>query len=487
MLFTTIEFIALFLPLTMAGFFLLGRINRLYAAAWLALASLVFYGWWNPAFVALLFCSITFNFLLGARLSKTQKDAKGKALLTFAVGSNLAVLALFKYANFFLGTASDLIGVDVAMADIVLPLGISFFTFTQIAFLVDARRGIAKEYNFIHYSLFVTYFPHLIAGPVLHHKQMMPQFGLPETYAPRIDNLSIGLVIFSVGLAKKVLLADSFAPYASPVFDAAHAGHMPTAEEAWVGALAYTFQIYFDFSGYSDMAIGLSRLFGVQLPFNFDSPYRAPNIIEFWRRWHMTLSQFLRDYLYVPLGGNRHGLFNRYRNLMITMLLGGLWHGANWTFVAWGGLHGAYLIVNHGWQMLRSRIGLDGLRVPGARFAGTLLTFLVVVVAWVYFRAESFAAANRILEAMFIPGTLGDATLHELYYLHYFQERFVALLVVGGAIVALPNNSNRLNDTLAHLPTNRLLLMAGLAFSVVAMLITINAARGTSEFIYFNF
>ncbi len=398
MLFNSYAFIFGYLPVTLTGFFLLARNSHRLAALWLVAASLFFYGWWNPIFVVLVLVSITVNYAFGYAIGHARQSSapKAKHVLTVAVIANLGMLAYFKYANFFIATASQLTGVESATLDIVLPLGISFFTFTQIAFLVDVYRGIAREYNFIHYVLFVTYFPHLIAGPVLHHKQMMPQFGHTETYRINLENINIGLTIFIIGLTKKVLLADQFALYANPVFGVAEQGAEPKLFEAWIGALAYALQLYFDFSGYSDMAIGLSRMFNVKLPLNFDSPYKATSIIEFWRRWHMTLSAFLRDYLYVPLGGSRKGRLRRYVNLITTMLLGGLWHGAGWTFVLWGGLHGFYLVVNHGWRRLTGGGGNSAWHV----IAGTGLTFVAVVVAWIPFRANSIDATLRMWVGM---------------------------------------------------------------------------------------
>ena len=311
------------------------------------------------------------------------------------------MLAYYKYANFFLTNINEVAGSALSFGEIVLPLGISFFTFTQIAFLADAYYGKAREFNFVHYGLFVTYFPQLIAGPVLHHAEMMPQFRERATYRFSWENTAVGLTIFVIGLFKKVMLADGVGAYAKPVFDAAAAGVQLSALEAWCGALAYTFQLYFDFSGYSDMAIGLSRLFGIVLPLNFHSPYKAANIIDFWRRWHMTLSRFLRDYLYIPLGGNRKGQVRRYMGLMATMILGGLWHGAGWTFVLWGTLHGVYLAINHGWRALRRRLGHDiGHTTRWGRACGVLLTFIAVVVGWVLFRSADLAAAGVMLKAM---------------------------------------------------------------------------------------
>jgi D-alanyl-lipoteichoic acid acyltransferase DltB (MBOAT superfamily) len=398
MLFNTFGFIFLYLPITLAGFFILARHSSSMAALWLALASLFFYGSWDYRYLPLLLGSITFNYALAYAIGHAQTALRKKGLLTVAIAANLLLLAYYKYANFFGASLASIIGAQQwAALDIVLPIGISFFTFTQIAFLVDTYQGKVKEYRFTHYVLFVTYFPHLIAGPVLHHKEMMPQFAEPKTYLPAAGNFAIGLSIFIMGLAKKVLIADPLAPLASAVFAVdAHPGLI----EAWLGALAYTFQLYFDFSGYSDMAIGLSRLFGIRLPLNFNSPYKAENIIDFWRRWHMTLSRFLRDYLYIPLGGNRNGPFARYRNLFVTMLLGGLWHGAGWTFVIWGGLHGIYLAVNHGWLFLREKSGLPARQNLYDRLVGRSLTFLAVMVAWVFFRSPDLATALDVLSGM---------------------------------------------------------------------------------------
>ena len=402
MLFNSHEFIFFYLPVVFFGFFWIARGSYRLAALWLGASSLFFYGWWNLQFVLLLQASIVFNYAMGYVIGhvrvQNELSAQAKSLLVVAIISNLVVLGYFKYTNFFISTANNLAGTSWNHIEITLPLGISFFTFTQIAFLVDVYRGIAREYNFIHYLLFVSYFPHLIAGPVLHHKQMMPQFADADTYKLNIDNVNVGLTIFTVGLVKKIVLADQFALYSNPVFNAVAFGGEPKLFEAWIGALAYTLQLYFDFSGYSDMAIGLSKMFNVELPLNFDSPYKAANIIDFWRRWHMTLSAFLRDYLYIPLGGNRHGIVRRYANLLTTMLLGGLWHGANWTFVLWGGLHGIFLIINHIWLGLCGRYRLPHL--PGGELLGRGLTFIAVVVAWVPFRANGFETAMRMLNGM---------------------------------------------------------------------------------------
>lgn len=406
MLFNSYEFILGFLPGAVAGFFLLGRfgLHRL-AIAWLAVCSLGFYGWWSPIHVPLILASILFNFGVGQAIGRHKNpDGTGSRFwLTFGVVSDLALLIYFKYTNFLVDNVNALTGLDYYVQAIILPLGISFFTFTQIAYLVDTYQGKVREYSPVDYALFVTYFPHLIAGPVLHHKEMMPQFRDPAIFRPRAEDIAIGLTIFIIGLFKKTILADGIAPYAAPVFASAEAGEPIRLFAAWGGALAYTFQLYFDFSGYSDMAIGASRLLGIKLPLNFDSPYKSANISEFWRHWHMTLSRFLRDYLYIALGGNRYGEARRYTNLMITMALGGIWHGAGWTFLIWGILHGTYLCINHGWMAFRRRY-LARL-LPGGHWSGHLLacgiTFLAVVIGWVFFRAQTVGGALFLLGEMF--------------------------------------------------------------------------------------
>jgi len=494
MLFNSYTFIFLFLPVVYAGFFGIARVNPVLAALWLVLASLFFYGWWNPAFVPLLVASIGFNYGMGSIIATLRPRASAKSVTVAAIAVNLAVLAYFKYTNFFISTAGEMVGVQIPLAQVVLPLGISFFTFTQIMFLVDVYRGTAREHNLVHYAVFVSYFPHLIAGPLLHHKQIIPQFALPQTYRFNIENLAIGLTIFTVGLAKKVLLADNFGDYAAPIFDSARDGLHPQFMLAWTGAVAYSLQLYFDFSGYSDMAIGLSRLFGVRLPLNFNSPYKAHNIIEFWRRWHMTLSQFLRSYLYIPLGGNRRGRVRRYVNLVITMLLGGLWHGAGWTFVFWGGLHALYLICNHAWHELRGWLKLsDAPPSVAGHVAAVAVTYLAVVVAWVFFRAESFSAALDLLQAMAGLGTGAGDFDHD--YLSGGYRRLATVLVmipVGLIIVMACPNTQSLVDHPEQQPGEaarwawRPAVYIGLAAGAVFGLAIAFLSRPT-EFLYFQF
>lgn len=429
MLFNSYVFLLAFLPVTAIGFFLLGHRSQLLAACWLAGASLFFYGWWDYRYLPLLLASITFNYWCAGHV-RPGRHVHARWMLAAAIGVNLALLVYYKYAGFFAASFSELMGMPRVILHIVLPIGISFFTFTQIAFLVDTYQGKVVERRFIHYLLFVTYFPHLIAGPVLHHKEMMPQFADPDIYRFSTRSMAVGVTIFCIGLAKKVLIADNIAPYAAPLFDHPDS---PSLLIAWSGVLAYTFQLYFDFSGYSDMAIGLSRMFGVRLPLNFDSPYKSQNIAEFWRRWHMTLSRFLRDYLYIPLGGNRHGTTRRYANLMTTMVLGGLWHGAGWNFVIWGFLHGMYLTVHQLWLIVAAALRFP-VQAAGWKLVSVLLTFAAVCVAWVFFRAPDMATAMTILHGMHggFGVALPDSIMGSLHALQPVLARLGVTSYLGG-------------------------------------------------------
>ena len=429
MLFNSFSFVLLFLPITALGYFTLARRGQVLAAGWLAAASLFFYGWWSVEYIPLLLASIAFNYLAGRRIGHSHGRVKPR-WLALAVAANLLLLCYFKYADFFIAGVNAIGGTDWPLWHVVLPIGISFYTFTQIAFLVDTYQGKVKEYRFVHYLLFITYFPHLIAGPVLHHAEMMPQFERKESYRLSGANVAIGLSIFAIGLAKKVLIADNLSPHANFFFNQSHPQGMLVA---WGGVLAYAFQLYFDFSGYSDMAIGISRIFGIRLPLNFDSPYKSVNIIEFWRRWHMTLSRFLRDYLYIPLGGGRRGNARRYLNLMLTMLLGGLWHGAGWNFAVWGMLHGAYLMINHAWAALAARLRFPVGALPW-RLASAALTFVAVCFAWVFFRATDFSRALTIVGALCGNGgiALPESLAAHLHALQPLLDKLGVGFYVGG-------------------------------------------------------
>jgi alginate O-acetyltransferase complex protein AlgI len=402
MLFNSYGFLLVFLPIALAGCFVLASRSTRLATPWLVLASLVFYGWWEPHHVGLLVASIGFNYLIGECLARCGGAAgpHGRTLVSIGVGADLCVLGYFKYIGFLTVNANALFGTSFSLSAPLLPLGISFFTFTQIAYLVDVYREPAR-YPLLPYALFVTYFPHLIAGPILHHKEMLPQFQAQGSFRLEASNLAAGITIFSIGLFKKIILADGIAPYSSPVFEHATQGYAPGAFEAWGATLAFGLQLYFDFSAYSDMAIGLSKMFGIRIPVNFHSPYKARSIIEFWRRWHMTLSRFLREYLYFALGGNRRGAIRRYANLLTTMLLGGLWHGAAWTFVIWGAVHGILIAINHAWRSLRGRYSAGPAWYRRLeRYTGALLTFVAVFAAWTFFRAQDLPSALLILKGM---------------------------------------------------------------------------------------
>lgn len=493
MLFNSYLFIFLFFPITLIGMFCLGKYSHRLAALWLVLASLTFYAEWDAHFVLLLLGSIMFNYGASYWIG-LQRNAgsnrQARYALAFAIIANLLLLGYFKYANFFITSTNQLLGSDFPSLNIILPLGISFFTFTQIAFLVDVYRGIAREYNFIHYLLFITYFPHLIAGPVLHHKQMMPQFAKTSTYQFNAEHFVVGLTIFILGLSKKVLVADHLSVQATPIFNAVRDGQILTLPEAWNGALAYTLQLYFDFSGYSDMAIGLSLMLNVRLPMNFDSPYKSTSIIDFWKRWHMTLSAFLRDYLYIPLGGNRQGSARRYINLITTMLLGGLWHGAGWTFIIWGALHGLYLTLNHGWREFKLHLGWGDGGTFSRLIAGAL-TFIAVVVAWVFFRADNLTVAYSMLRSMFGVYGLRSDWLP-------IREQLKVIIPPLLIVWLLPNVREMLilyrptwNDTIGETsftgnfkwkPTKLTAVLMGLLFALSLIGIT-----SSSEFLYFQF
>jgi len=402
LLFNSPVYLFLFLPAAVLGYYAARRFAGLGTAVIVLLAaSLFFYGYWKPVYLLLLGGSILVNFYLARPVAQAEKPAR-RWWLTAAIVFNLGLLGVFKYAGFFLDSVNMAAPGEFPSVEIVLPLAISFFTFQQIAYQVDAYKGLVTPASLPRYALFVSFFPQLIAGPIVHHKEMMPQFGAQTRRGETLTNFQVGLFILIIGLAKKVILADGAAEYASPAFAQAERGAQVEFFRAWIGALCYSGQIYFDFSGYSDMAVGAARLFGIRLPTNFFSPYKATSIADFWRRWHITLSRFLRDYLYIPLGGNRRGQARRYANLMTTMLLGGLWHGAGWTFVFWGFLHGFYLVLNHFWDWLRRKAPVlaAGEGHFARKFAAWTVTMLAVIVAWVFFRAESFGGAVTMLQGM---------------------------------------------------------------------------------------
>lgn len=424
------------------------------------------------------------NYTFGRELSKHKQSKRkysAKMLLSIGIFSNLALLGYFKYSDFFIMNMNRVIGSEVPLLHLALPLAISFYTFQQIAYLVDSYRNETKEYDFLNYAVFVTFFPQLIAGPIVHHAEMMPQFANMKNKIINVRNVALGLFIFSIGLFKKVVIADTFAIWATQGFDVAPTLNML---EAWVTSLSYTFQLYFDFSGYADMAIGLALLFNIKIPMNFFSPYKATSIQDFWRRWHITLSRFLKDYIYIPLGGNRKSEIRTYTNLFSTFLLGGIWHGAGWTFVLWGMLHGTALVVHRLWQKLGFRLN---------SVVAWFITFNFINITWVFFRANNFESAIKVLKGMFVGDFVLPASLAEkmlfmkewelpfgVWSKMYANESYLWLWMLGAffVLLALPNSM----EWKKKFKTNFLYMLFTVLF-----LLSIFMLHRKSEFIYFNF
>lgn len=457
MLFQGQAFILLFLPVTLALYYAAAGRRTLRQGVAVA-ASLVFYGFWDVRFVPLL-AGLTFaNWLFGRwHIANPRRD-----WAAIGIAANLATLGVFKFTNFFAGSFASVLGTTAPAFDIILPLGISFFTFQKISYLMDVRRGDRHAYGLLDFFMFVTFFPQLVAGPIVRHNEIIAQFAADPRRAEMWENLSRGLALFCIGAAKKLLIADHVSEVADRLFATAAAGPVGAAE-GWVAAWAFTLQIYFDFSGYSDMAIGLALMFGLRLPYNFDAPYRATSIRDFWRRWHMTLSRFLRDYLYIPLGGNRGGGARQARNVVVTMLLAGLWHGAAWTFVVWGGLHGVALAINGAWQRA-------GLRMPAV--LGWLLTLAFVMAGWVLFRAPDFSTAVTVWRGMAGLEGIGSVKVDHL----------VAFL--AGSVAALLGPTSQQAALMRLRPVHWLAVPVGVA---LLLLILQSGTRAPSEFIYFQF
>lgn len=475
MLFSSVTFVGIFLPISLLGYYLLSHFMTAKARLlWLVACSLFFYSYWLIDYLPILIGSIAVNFIFSRLLQSATKETGNNlparasfAILIAGISLNLALLGYFKYYDFAIENFNQVAGTNLQQLNLLLPLAISFFTFQQIAYLVDSYKGIVQKNSILHYTLFVSFFPQLIAGPIVHHSEMMPQFMSRLAGKLRWKNLLFGVAIFGIGLFKKLVLADTFAVHA----DLGYANHENmTIADAWITTLSYTFQLYFDFSGYSDMAIGAARMFGINLPLNFFSPYKSRSIQEFWRRWHMTLSRFLRDYIYIPLGGNRVGEARIAFNLVITFLLGGIWHGAGWTFIIWGAIHGGALVFAR--TMSRT-----GLRLPG--LFNWALTFLVVHVAWVFFRAENVNQAFEILQTMF--GMNPDA-LQGTHRTIIRTGNTLFLQMIIGCIVAftLPNTFQFTRDLRPLWKNAACAVLFGLG--CVAML-----TSRSEVFLYFNF
>lgn len=489
MLFNGYEFIFFFLPVTFFIYFWLNKKRLTQASkAWMVFASLFFYSWWNIVYLPLILGSILFNFAVGSTITKmndgtsVKKGFSSKSLLTFGIVSNIALLAYFKYMDFFIINTNSVLGTHWDLMHIILPLGISFFTFTQIAYLVDAHHNEVKEMDYLNYTLFVTFFPHLLAGPILHHKEMMPQFDSIKSKVINYKNISAGLFLFSIGLFKKVVIADTFAQWAIIGFDQAET---LDRVEAWATSLSYTFQLYFDFSGYTDMALGIALLFNIKLPINFNSPYKALDIQDFWRRWHITLSRFLRDYIYIPIGGNRNGEFRTYANLFTVFLIGGLWHGASWMFIIWGALHASAIVIHRAWKSFGFAMN---------KIIAWFITFNFINITWIFFRAKDWDSAQKILQGMFFGDTVfSDKLEQKLFFLKNIGIEFgpftthlgghastMVWIAVGLILVVAAPNSNTWVRALK--PTKFYLFI-----TIFVLLYSFLNLAKNSEFLYFNF
>ncbi|NPA66266.1 MAG: MBOAT family protein [Epsilonproteobacteria bacterium] len=461
MLFNSYEYIFLFLPITFfIYFYLLKKRLLIGAKGFLVFASLFFYSWWNPLYLPIILISMLFNYTVGNILSQ-DSDAKvdKKYILIFGISVNVILLGYFKYRDFFIENFNYIWNENVGLYHLALPLGISFFTFQQISYLVDSYKKETKEYDFLNYALFVTFFPQLIAGPIVHHTEMMPQFASKWNMVKKYRNIATGIFIFSIGLFKKVVIADSFAKMANVGFDKVEVLNFI---EAWTTSYAYTFQLYFDFSGYTDMAIGAALLFNIKLPINFNSPYKATSIQDFWRRWHITLSHFLRDYIYIPLGGSYKGEVRTYLNLLVTFLIGGLWHGAGWNFVFWGFLHGMALVIHRIWKKLGFSLH---------KIVAWFITINFINFSWVFFRAKNWDDAIKVIKGMF--GFEGFSLTSPLYtHIDWFIMAFI--------IVLFFKNSLELSKQVYR--KRKMAIYAGILF-VSAMLMMNHA----STFLYYDF
>lgn len=480
MIFNSFEFIFLFLPIVWVLYYVLGRIHIPFAKTWLLVASLFFYGYWNPAYLPLILISMVINYAVGMFLGKNRAKSYRKIVLSIGIIFNVLLLGYYKYYDFFVENINVVFGSEFVLKEILLPLAISFYTFQQIAYLVDSYRLETKEYNFLNYGLFVTFFPQLIAGPIVHHGQVMEQFSDKKSYRLNYEHISQGLLIFAIGLFKKVAIADTFAEWANAGYNDVSSLSLV---DSWVTTLSYTLQLYFDFSGYSDMAIGLALLFNIRLPLNFNSPYKARDIQDFWRRWHITLSHFLTTYIYIPLGGNRKGKVRTYVNIFIIFLVSGIWHGAGWTFLVWGAMHGLASVICRYWK-------LAGFKMNSV--LAWIVTFLFVHFAWVFFRALSFGDAITVLKAMLgfngvgLPGGLArvftelDGSWFTSFPFQAHSVELLVTLVIGLLIAWFAKNSTEI-----MYETKRNLVMA--VFAAALLFYSVMQLQQVSEFLYFNF
>ncbi len=493
MLFNSYVFIVLFLPVVFfIYYYLLNKRLTLAAKGFLVFASLFFYSYWNVVYLPIILSSMLFNYIIGNTLNDNKKIVLNKkALLIVGITGNLLLLAYFKYYDFFISNINYFQTDYFTPLNLMLPLAISFFTFQQIAYLVDSYKQETREYDFINYALFVTFFPQLIAGPIVHHKEMIPQFLSKWNLVIRYKNIVMGMFIFSIGLFKKVIIADTFAVWATIGFDKSES---LTLIEGWVTSLSYTFQLYFDFSAYTDMAIGVALLFNIKLPINFNSPYKALSIQDFWRRWHITLSRFMRDYIYIPLGGNKKGNAKAYINVFSVALISGLWHGAGWTFIFWGFTHGLALTIHKFWQTM-------GLKIP--KVLAWFITFNFINITWIFFRAKEWDDAIKVLSSMLgmnviaLPSFLSE----KLQFLASYDVKFYGYLlnfddgkstiiwiILGFVIIFLKNSAEIIKYPNVFLKENEM-SKSKVVFFVFLFFVSLTAmsVQKYTEFIYFNF
>lgn len=487
MLFNSYIFILLFLPLCLFGYFQLNRLkDRRVAQVFLLGMSLWFYGYFNPSYLPIILLSIAGNFAAVRLMEKTRKEGLRKGILVIALLCNLAVLFYYKYFDFFLENLNLVLRTEIPLRGIVLPLGISFFTFQQLSYVIDAYRGEVSRYGLLEYASFVTYFPQLVAGPIVTHDELIPQF--LDTGKKRFNwaQFAPGLYIFSMGLGKKILIADLFGQAVNWGF-----GHISKLDStnAILVMLAYTFQVYFDFSGYCDMAVGLGRMMNLELPINFDSPYKACTITEFWDRWHKTLTRFFTRYIYIPLGGNRKGKLRTYRNVMTVYLISGLWHGANWTFILWGCLHGVFSVLTRHFKGLVDML---------PRWFNWVVTFLFLNLTWIFFRAESIGDALELIRRVFsmefgpVSGNIQDVfnvveVTTAAQWIFDVDVKAMCPNVMTGVIYAatmlavlfLPNAYERMEKLRCS--------VWELLFTVLVLTWSIMSLAGVSTFLYFNF
>lgn len=475
MLFNSFVFIFLFLPICLLIYFTLNKLGEGGATAAkisLVLASLYFYAFFNTSYLLIILSSILVNYAVGHILIQPNRNhIIKKAAISSGVLFNLGLLGYFKYTDFFIDNINSLFQTNFPLLHILLPLGISFFTFQQISYIVDCYRGQSSRYSFSSYCLFVTFFPQLIAGPIVLPSEMLPQFEDANNKRINIANINKGLYIFTLGLAKKILIADNISVFANAGFNSMES---LTMMEAWLSSLSYTMQLYFDFSGYCDMAMGIALMFNIRLPLNFNSPYKSLNIQDFWRRWHITLGRFMTNYLYIPLGGNRKGTKRTLINLVTVFLVSGLWHGAGWGFIIWGTLHGFSILIHRLWKT-------TNLKMP--KILGWAITFFCVNIFWIFFRAESLDDALRVSGALFDFASLPSLiTLQFKVSTHYPMMPILCYALLAFSIFLALTAKNSFQKTLHFQPK-----ISAACEIIVWFCLSICLLNKSVTFLYFNF